>query len=78
MAEVRQLHEEEEALLLAAVQGMGDLWRKLQDVRQLQGGRQLTDVAFSVVQLPPTDGSEVPIQAVSVSRGWSLFVASPI
>lgn len=77
MAEVRQLHEEEEALLLAAVQGMGDLWRKLQDVRQLQGGRQLTDVAFSVVQLPPTDGSEVPVQAVSVSRGSPILVASP-
>lgn len=64
VAEVRQLREEEDALLLAAVHAMAGLWQRLQDVRQLQGGR-LTDVVFSVVQLPPGEGDETPLQAVS-------------
>jgi hypothetical protein len=65
VAEVRQLREEEDALLLAAVQAMAALWQQLQEVRRLQGGRHLTDLAFSVVQLPPAQGEEAPMQAVS-------------
>lgn len=65
---MRQLREEEDALLLAAVQAMAGLWQQLQEVRRLQGGRHLTDVAFSVVQLPPAQGEEAPLQAVSAGR----------
>lgn len=65
VAEVRQLREEEDALLLAAVQAMAALWQQLLEVRRLQGGRHLTDLAFSVVQLPPAQGEEAPMQAVS-------------
>lgn len=64
VAELRQLREEEDVLLLSAVQAMGGLWQQLQDVRRLQGGRALTNVAFSVVQLPPAHGDEAPLQAV--------------
>lgn len=67
VAEVRQLREEEDALLLAAVHAMAGLWQQLQEVRRLQGGRQLTDLAFSVVQLPPAQGDEAPLQVVSTT-----------
>jgi hypothetical protein len=66
VAEVRQLRDEEDTLLLAAVQGMATLWQQLQEVRRLQGGRHLTGLAFSVVQLPPAQGEEAPLQAVSI------------
>lgn len=69
---MRQLREEEDALLLAAVQAMAELWAQLQEVRRLQGGRHLTDVAFSVVQLPPSPGEEAPLQAVSAAVGLGL------
>lgn len=72
---MRQLREEEDALLLAAVQGMAGLWQQLQEVRRLQGGRHLTDVAFSVVQLPPAQGEEAPLQAVSTTRGCGVAVS---
>lgn len=68
VAEVRQLLEEEDTLLLAAVQAMAALWQQLQEVRRLQGGRHLTDVAFSVLQLPLAHGEEAPVQAVSYAR----------
>jgi hypothetical protein len=83
VAEVRQLREEEDALLLAAVQAMAELWVQLQEVRRLQGGRHLTDVAFSVVQLPPSPGEEAPLQAVSatvdlrMSQGRSATMTAP-
>lgn len=69
---MRQLREEEEALLLAAVQAMAELWAQLQEVRRVQCGRHLTDVAFSVVQLPPSPGEEAPLQAVSAAVGLGL------
>lgn len=65
VAEVRQLRDEEDALLLASVHAMSGLWQQLQDVRRLQGGRQLTDVAFSVIQLPEDNPDETPLQPVS-------------
>eukprot|EP00878_Enallax_costatus_P041446 GHUV01048227.1.p1 GENE.GHUV01048227.1~~GHUV01048227.1.p1 ORF type:complete len:323 (+),score=114.29 GHUV01048227.1:813-1781(+) len=63
VAEVRQLREEEEAHLLAAVDAMSHLWKQLCDVRDQQGGTRLTDLGFSVVQLPREDST--PTQAVS-------------
>jgi hypothetical protein len=63
VAEVRQLREEEDAALLAALEAMAGLWQQLLDVRERQGGRQLTDVGFSILQLPQEDPT--PLQAVS-------------
>lgn len=65
VAEVRQLREEEDTLLLGAVQAMSGLWQQLQGVRRVQGGLRLTDVAFQVVQLPAEDDA-APLQAVSM------------
>jgi hypothetical protein len=65
VAEVRQLREEEDAALLAALEAMAGLWQQLVDVREQQGGLRLTDVGFSILQLPQEDPT--PLQAVS---GW--------
>lgn len=64
VAELRQLKEEEEARLLSAIESMAQLWKQLCAVRQQQSGMQLTDLGFTVVQLPPEDA--VPMQAVSM------------
>lgn len=64
VAEVRQLREEEETHLLGAVEAMSQLWKQLCEVRKQQGGMRLTDLGFSVVQLPRDDAT--PMQAVSV------------
>jgi hypothetical protein len=77
VAEVRQLREEEDALLLTAVQAMAALWLQLQEVRRLQGGRHLTDLAFSVVQLPPAQGEEAPMQAVSSVHTMAQCTTEP-
>lgn len=70
VAEVRQLREEEEAHLLAAVEAMSQLWKQLCDVRSRQGGVRLTDLGFSVVQLPREDAT--PTQAVSSNTDGQL------
>jgi hypothetical protein len=63
VAEVRQLKEEEQSLLLGMTAAMVELWKQLVEVRERQGGLRLTDVGFSVVQLPQEDC--IPLQAVS-------------
>ncbi|KAF6253870.1 hypothetical protein COO60DRAFT_1642856 [Scenedesmus sp. NREL 46B-D3] len=66
VAEVRQLREEEDAALLAALEAMAGLWRQLGDVRERQRGLRLTDVGFSIVQLPHEDPT--PLQADGLTR----------
>lgn len=63
VAEVRQLREEEDAALLAALEAMAGLWQQLVDVREQQGGLRLTHVGFSILQLPQEDPT--PLQSVS-------------
>eukprot|EP00775_Hariotina_reticulata_P004277 gene4277-4531_t len=66
VAEVRQLKEEEEALLLGMTAAMAELWKQLVEVRERQGGLRLTDVGYSVVQLPQEDC--IPLQADGLTR----------
>jgi hypothetical protein len=63
VAEVRQLREEEDQLLLATLNAMGRVWAELLAARAASG-RALTNIQFSVVQLPDQD--DVPLQQV----GW--------
>lgn len=62
VAELRQLKEEEESALLSALEAMAGLWQQLVDVRSRQGGLRLTDVGFSIMQLPQEETT--PLQAV--------------
>eukprot|EP00879_Flechtneria_rotunda_P028702 GHRR01030914.1.p1 GENE.GHRR01030914.1~~GHRR01030914.1.p1 ORF type:complete len:419 (+),score=150.84 GHRR01030914.1:137-1258(+) len=66
VAEVRQLKEEEESILIGAIDAMAGLWRQLVAVRQRQGGLRLTDIEFNVVQLPLEDAT--PLQADGLTR----------
>ncbi len=51
---MRQLRQEEEALLHSTIAAMDKVWQELLDCRARQGHAR-TDVAFSVVQLPNED-----------------------
>jgi hypothetical protein len=70
VAEMRQLYEEEEQLLLMSIESMAKTWQELQGCREAQGGACLTDLAFNVVQLHPYE--DTLVQQVGVEEGQGL------
>ena len=72
VAEMRQLYEEEEQLLLLSIESMAKTWEELRRCREAQGGVCLTDLGFDVVQLQPFEDSLVQ----QVGQGEGIWVTS--